>query len=83
MKEYYRGTLCLMNSFQDSVYTLLVSKNKCVSFVNKNLNNKIFANVSCEKNKYISMHLLRGLIDKEIKDYFNSELDNGKVNFYY
>lgn len=54
MKKYYKGTLCLMNSFQDSVYTLLVSKNKCVSFVNKNLNNKIFANVSCEK-KYISI----------------------------
>ena len=82
MKKYYKGTLCLMNSFQDSVYTLLVSKNKCVSFANKNLNNKIFANVSYEKKKYISMHLFRGLIDKEIKDYFNSELSNGKVNFY-
>ena len=47
-----------MNSFQDSVYILLVSKNKCFSFINKNLNNKMFVNVSYEKKKYISIYYL-------------------------
>lgn len=39
-----------MNSYQDNVYILLVFKNKCFSFINKNLNNKMFVNVSYEKN---------------------------------
>ena len=47
-----------MNSFQDSVYILLVSKNKCFSFINKNLNNKMFVNVIYEKKKYISIFYL-------------------------
>ena len=78
MKQYYKGTICNVQSIE-SKSLLCIQSLDMGYFYDQKLDNFVFKNIKDEKN--VRKSLLYGLVEKPIKDFFGKQLEDGSIEF--